>query len=250
VAGESATRGEARWLKAGTASIWFTTSVGVLHPYYRSVGHEWLARLGLPDWLMWVACAGELVLAVLIVVLPANGWLTAAQVGAVAGFTTILAALEPALLVHPFGLLTKNVPFVALAITVWLLSREGWSSRAWWVLRIGMASIWVTEGLFPKVLFQQPMELAVVANSGLVPMSPSVFLSLLGVAQVGSGVLALVLRGAPLRWLLTAQLMALVVLPLLVSWQDPLLWVHPFGPMTKNLPIIAGTWGVLRRCSH
>jgi DoxX-like family len=39
-----------------------------------------------------------------------------------------------------------------------------------------------------------------------------------------------------------------VVLPLLVSWQHPLLWFHPFGPMTKNLPILFGTLLVLRRC--
>jgi hypothetical protein len=112
-----------------------------------------------------------------------------------------------------------------------------------------MALIWITEGLFPKLLFQQPMELAVVANSGLVPISAPAFLSFLGFAQLASGVLALVLRGRLLRWLLIAQVAALVVLPALVSWQDPMLWFHPFGPMTKNLPILFGTLGVLRRCT-
>jgi hypothetical protein len=165
----------------------------------------------------------------------------------VVGFTVILAALEPMLLVHPFGVLSKNYPLLAMLGTCWLVSREGWSSRATWLLRCGMALVWVTEGVFPKVLFQQPMEVAVVANSGLVPMRPDVFLALLGVAQALSGVLALVLRGRWLAWLLGAHLFALVVLPALVSWQDPLLWVHPFGPMTKNLPIIAGTWVVFRR---
>ncbi len=245
---DAASPSEILWLKVGAASIWLTTALGVLHPFYRSVGHEWLGRLGLPDALMWATCGGELVLAVLLLALPVNGWLTAVQVAGVTGFTVILAVLEPALLVHPFGLLTKNVPFLALVVATWLVAREGWSPRAWWTLRVGTASIWITEGLFPKLLFQQPLELAVVANSGLVPLDPSRFLSLLGAAQVASGVLALVLRGAPLRWLLSAQIAALVVLPLLVSWQDPLLWFHPFGPMTKNLPIIAGTVGVLRRC--
>lgn len=246
---QAATPGELRWLKAGTASIWLTTGLGVLHPYYRAVGHDWLSRLGLPDGLMWVTCAGELGLAVLILLLAPKWWLMAAQVGGVAVFTVILAALEPSLLVHPFGLLTKNLPFAALVITVWLISREGWTPRALWILRGGMALIWITEGLFPKLLFQQPMELAVVANSGLVPISAPLFLMLMGIAQVVSGVLALVLKGRWLRWLLIAQVSALVLLPLLVSWQQPLLWFHPFGPMTKNFPIIAGTLGVLRRCS-
>lgn len=247
---KTATPGEVFWLKAGTASLWLTTALGVLHPYYRAVGHDWLSRLGLPDWLMWATCAGELVLGTVILVLPPKWWLMAAQVAGVTGFTVILAALEPSLLAHPFGMLTKNLPFAALVITVWLISREGWTARALWVLRAGMALIWITEGLFPKLLFQQPMEVAVVANSGLVPMPAPLFLGLLGVAQVVSGVLALLLKGRLLRWLLRAQVGALVVLPLLVSWQDPMLWFHPFGPMTKNVPIIAGTLGVLYRCSR
>lgn len=247
---EAASGGELAFLKAGTASIWLTTALGVLHPYYRSVGHDWLARLGLPDWLMWATCAAELGLALTMLVLPPRWWLMAAQVGGVTVFTAILAGLEPALLVHPFGVLTKNLPFVALVISTWLVSIEGWTPRALWVLRVGMALIWMTEGLFPKVLFQQPMELLVVSNSGLVPMSAPVFLRAMGFAQLISGVLALVLTGKLLRWLLMAQVAALVVLPLLVSVQDPLLWFHPFGPMTKNLPIIVGTLGVLRRCSR
>lgn len=220
----------------------------MLHPYYRSVGHEWLSRLGLPDWLMWLTCAGELVLGVVILMLPPKWWLMAAQVGGVTVFTIILAALEPMLLVHPFGMLSKNYPFIALVVATWLAASEGWTPRATWTLRAGMALVWITEGLFPKVFFQQPMELAVVSNSGLVPMSAPVFLMLLGFAQAISGVLALVLRGRLLRWLLVAQTAALVALPALVSWQDPMLWFHPFGPMTKNLPVIFGTLGALRRC--
>jgi len=238
------------FLKVGTASIWLTTALGVLHPYYRAVGHDWLSRLGLPDWLMWATCAAELLLALTILLLPPRWWLMVAQVGGVLVFTLILAGLEPMLLAHPFGVLTKNVPFAALVITTWLVSVEGWTPRALWVLRVGMALIWVTEGLIPKVLFQQPMELMVVSNSGLVPMSAPLFLRGMGFLQLISGVLALVLPLRPLRWLLLAQVAALVVLPLLVSAQDPLLWFHPFGPMTKNLPIIVGTLGVLRRCSR
>jgi len=248
VQASTATPRELAWLKAGAASIWLTTALGVLHPYYREVGHAWLFRLGLPDALMWLACAGELVLGALVLALPPKTWLLAVQVGGVAFFTTVLAALDPRLLVHPFGMLTKNGPFVALVVATWLAAREGWTPRAWWTLRVGMALIWVTEGLFPKVFFQQPLELDVVARSGLVPMSPSGFLMLLGLAQAASGVLALVLRGRWLVALLAAQVAALVLLPALVSWQDPTLWFHPFGPMTKNLPLLAGTVEVLRRC--
>ena len=111
-----ATARELFWLKAGTAYLWLTTWLGVLHPQYRRVGHDWLARLGLPDGLMWLTCAGELALGFAILALPPKGWLMAAQVAGVTVFTVNLAALEPMLLVHPFGMLSKNYPFIALVL--------------------------------------------------------------------------------------------------------------------------------------
>jgi hypothetical protein len=244
----AATGGELRWLKAGCASIWLTTALGVLHPFYREVGHGFLSRLGLPDWLMWATCAGELVLAALVLVLRPPTWLFVLQAGAVTTFTLILGVLEPMLLVHPYGVLSKNYPFLALVAVTWLVAREGWTPRVTWLLRGGMALVWVTEGIFPKVFFQQPMELAVVSGSGLVPLDPSTFLVLLGLAQAASGVAAVLARGKLLVFIVGAQALALLMLPALVSWQDPTLWVHPFGPMTKNLPILACTLMVLHRC--
>ncbi len=155
---EPARQGELLFLKLGAASIWFTTALGVLHPFYREVGSAFLGRLGLPEWLMWATCAGELVLAIIIVVSAPKTWLFVAQAGGVTVFTLILAFLEPMLLVHPFGMLSKNYPFLALVTATWLVAREGWTARATWVLRGGMALIWMTEGLFPKLLFQQPKQ--------------------------------------------------------------------------------------------
>jgi hypothetical protein len=40
---------------------------------------------------------------------------------------------------------------------------------------------------------------------------------------------------------------ALVVLPLLISWEQPLWWLHPFQPFTKNLPILVGSVVLWRR---
>lgn len=244
VAGER----DLQWLSWGASSIWLTTGLGVLHPYYQRVGEGYLDRLHLPHALMWGACALELLLALAVAVLRPTPMLVGLQVAMIATFTGVLAVVEPALLVHPFGVLSKNYPLVAMLVTSSLVARQGWTPTATWLLRGGMALVWVTEGLFPKVFFQQPLELAVVANSGLSPFEPSRFLWLLGLAQAASGVAALLLRGTLLRALLVAQTAALVVLPLLVSWQLPELWVHPFGPMTKNLPIIVGTLVVLRRC--
>jgi hypothetical protein len=238
---------EQRALCGGVAFVWLVTGLSVLHPYYREVGHDYLSRLGLPDSLMYMTCAAEVLLGLRVALGPPTTVVTALQVVMVAGFTVILACLDPRLLAHPDGILTKNVPLLATLGTAWLLWREGSNRRAEWLLRGGMAVIWVTEGLFPKILFPAAWEVALVARSGLVHGDAAVFLRVMGACEVVAGVAALLLRGRPLRWLLGAQLAALVVLPALVGWQEPHLWVHPFGPLTKNVPILVGTAALWRR---
>ncbi len=245
---EGIVRSEEPALRLSIAAVWLATGVMVLHPHYREIGEAWLARIPLPPAVMWLACLGEILLGAWLLRGPMTPVVAGLQVVLVTGFTLILAALDPWLLAHPFGVLTKNLPLLAVVGTAWLLHREGWSPRATGLLRVGMALIWLTEGLVPKILFQQPAELAVVANSGWVSMDPGRFLIGLGAAQALSGIAVLVLRGRALQLLLGAQVLALVVLPVLVSVQDPLLWVHPFGPLTKNLPILVGTAVVLMRC--
>lgn len=238
-----------RALVRSVAFVWLATAVLVLHPHYRAVGEAYLDRLGLPHWLMWATCAAELVLGV-VVALARPTWLSfALQAGPVAAFTIILAAIEPLLLAHPYGVLSKNLPLVGALGVATLMAREGRSARAWWLLRVAMALPWFTEGLVPKILFVQELELEVVRASGLVPMDATAFLHLLGAAQIASGVAALALRGRALALLLWLQVAALIALPILVSWHDPLLWVHPFLPLLKNVPIIVGTVVVARRCS-
>lgn len=234
-------------LRGGIASIWLLTGLLVVFAAYRATGAAYLAPLELPVWTMFVACALEVLLGLRVALGRASTWLCALQALGIVFFTAVLAWEEPRLLVHRFGVLTKNLPLLALVGTAWLVEREGWSERAKTLLRSGMAVIWITEGLFPKILFPSPDELATVHGSGLVPGDPARFLVFMGACQVASGLAALALRGRAARLVLLAQAAALVFLPLLVSWREPLLWVHPFGPMTKNLPILAGTLLAARR---
>ena len=238
-----------RLLRWALACVWLATGILVLHPAYRSEGTDWLARLGLgPEWMLG-ACAGEVILAAILFARRTNPWLALLQGGAIVGFTIILAALSPRLLVHPLGVLSKNLPLLAAIATAWLLVGEGFSQRAQWILRIGMAAPWISEGLFPKLLFLQPMEIEIVSFWGFSATSAGVLIRLVGVAQLLSGVAALLLRGRPLAWLLGAQLVALALLPIVVTVPLPLAWVHPFGPLTKNVVLLAGTFVLFRRCT-
>lgn len=235
------------WLRISVALVWLLTAVGVVHPFYREVGASYLTALGLPTWLMPLTCAIELVLGVVVWTQRPRRWLTLLQVGMILTFTLLLAVHEPLLLASPFGYLSKNLQILAILFIIDRVERDGaWSdvTRRW--LRIAMAIVWITEGLFPKILFQQSIELAMVPRIGIESISPSILVGAMGVCQIASGILALVLTGQPRRLLLTAQALALIVLPLLVGLLEPTLYVHPFGPFLKNLPILTGTW-LLRR---
>jgi uncharacterized protein YqjF (DUF2071 family) len=232
-----------RW---GNASIWLATGLLVLAPGYRAVGEHYLDLLHLPHFLMWITCAAEVALALVIAFMRPNWILTLIPTGMVVSFTAILAVHDPTLLVHPLGILTKNIPILALIWVAFLVHERGWNDANTMLLRAGMAIVWITEGLFPKILFQQGWELAFAAD--MAPwIDASLLLYVIGALQIASGLLALALRGNALRALLFGQCAALLVLPILVGVYSPDLFVHPFGPLTKNLPILAGTTLALMR---
>lgn len=242
-------RRDAALLRWGVASVWLATGLLVLTPQYRAVGGAALAELGLPDALMWATCSGEVALGLWVARRPSDRWTTGLQVALVTIFTLILAVHEPRLLVSPYGVLTKNLPIVGAALGALWLEGEGWTTRARWTLRGTMAAIWLTEGLGPKILFQQAEELAIAARTGLSFGHPERLLAAIGVAQITGGLLALALAGRLLRLVLGAQVLALIALPLVVGWMRPDLWFHPFGPLTKTIPVLAGTFVLWRRCS-
>lgn len=237
-----------RLLSASIGAVWMLTALAWLHPYFREVGGAYLARLGLPAWFMLPACIAALLLGAAVMLGRARMWVSALQIALILAFTAVLASLEPLLLAHPFGMLSKNLPLLLFIVTAWLVERDGWTATARRTLRIGVAVVWLTEGLFPKLLFQQELELAMAPRLGLTFAPAAVLVAALGVAQISAGIAALWLEGRALRMLLGALAAVLVVLPLIVGSLEPTLWVHPFGPFIKNLPILVATLIAMRKC--
>jgi len=239
-----------RLLRYGMAFIWLATGVLVIHPHYREIGGDYLATMGLGSELMVATCIGEIALAVYMLRCKRMSlWLVLLQTAAIGGFSMILAVVEPMLLVHYLGMLTKNLPLLACIWAAWLLAEDGWTPRTTWVLRGGMAIIWITEGVLPKMLFLQPGEVEIIQAFGLSADQAASLIWVTGLAQAISGVAVLLLRGRLLWCLLLLQWLALLLLPLMVTIVQPLMWVHPFGPLTKSMTIGIGTFVAWRRCS-
>jgi len=228
-------------LRGGIAFIWLFTGLAVLHPFYRSVGGLYLARLSLPDGLMYAACVAEVVLGLCVLLFPPRLWMTALQLAMIAAFTLILAVTEPELLVNPFGVLSKNVTLAALIVTAQLVESEGWTGEARRVLLGGLAFIWAWEGVMACALFQGPTLREVLAFTGLETEQLRLLLIVAGIGQALGGVALLMLRGPWLRLLLGLQAVGLLLICVLVTRYEPRLWFHPFGPVSKNVPLILGT---------
>jgi hypothetical protein len=234
-------------LRCSLAAVWLATGGLVLHPGYRAAAAPWLQAVHLPDAVMWATCGAEILLGLLLLRPQPPRWVWPLQGAMVLAFTAILVVADPALLAHPLGILTKNIPFLLVVLVLGFRRMPAAGLPV--VLRLAAAIPWFTEGLLPKIAFQTPWELALVPRMGFEATSPTVVLTAVGLAQAISGVLALTLRGRALQVLLIGHAAALIVLPVWIGWLEPAWWVHPFGPLTKNLPILAATIVLVRRCS-
>ncbi len=108
------------------------------------------------------------------------------------------------------------------------------------VLRYAIASVWiataiVSAGLYPAELSYQLLERTGVppALGPLMLYGASAFDLLLGL-----GIVLLTHR----RWLWLMQLALVGFYTIVIAWKLPEFLLHPYGPLTKNLPMLAAIW--------
>ncbi len=115
----------------------------------------------------------------------------------------------------------------------WLLPPLRWSIAFVWI-----ATAFVSAGVYPAELSYQLLE-----RTGVPPaLGP---LMLYGASAfdlaMGLGILLLKRR----RWLWWTQLVLIGFYTLVIAWKLPEFLVHPYGPLTKNVPMLAAIWLLL-----
>jgi hypothetical protein len=230
-----------RWLRLGVAFVWLWTGLAVLHPHYRELGESFLAPLGLPPAVMYATCAAEVLLGLRVALGRAATWLTLLQVMLIVGFTGILSVTEPRLWLDAFGVLTKNLALLVMIGTAWLLEREGWSERAVRLFREGLALFWVVDGSLM-------VGVGVLGNPAELPGS---VVWGFGAFEIALAVQVTITRGKVPAITRDSYLVFLLLVTVVASVASPLLWFHPFGPLTKNvavavaaLVLMGGPWAV------
>jgi uncharacterized protein YbjT (DUF2867 family) len=108
------------------------------------------------------------------------------------------------------------------------------------ILRIGIALVWIATAIVSAFVYPVQDSYTLLARTGipealrpLMLYGASAFDMLLGL-----GILFLKRR----RWLWLAQLGLIGFYTVVIAWKLPEFLVHPYGPLTKNLPMLAAIW--------
>jgi uncharacterized protein YbjT (DUF2867 family) len=105
------------------------------------------------------------------------------------------------------------------------------------LLRLSVAVMWFIAALVSMGPYPVADSLALLRSIGI----PAEWAPLLLVGAIGTDLAFGVMTLLPWRprWLWPAQIAVVLVYTLIITWRLPLLWLEPFGPVAKNLPILA-----------
>jgi uncharacterized protein YbjT (DUF2867 family) len=149
-----------------------------------------------------------------------------------------------ALLKRPARTVSEFIPAAAAA-------RDRVSSQLQWLLpllRVSIALVWIFTGIVSLGLYPVEASYALLARAGVpASLAPA---ALYGAAALDLllGYLSLSARRRPGLWLL--QIIVIVAFTVVVTWKLPEYWLHPYGPILKNLPMLAAIWAVYELERH
>jgi uncharacterized protein YbjT (DUF2867 family) len=117
------------------------------------------------------------------------------------------------------------------------------SAQLQWLLpplRWAVALVWIVTGAVSLGLYPRHLSYDLLARVGVTgTWAPAL---LYGAASLNLffGVATLLLRRRRVLWL--AQIAVILAYTVLITWKLPEFWLHPYGPILKNLPLLAGIW--------
>jgi hypothetical protein len=107
------------------------------------------------------------------------------------------------------------------------------------LMRYTLAAIWLVTGVLSLGIFPQRESLGLLAQVGL--RSDVALIALYGSASldIALGILTL---ARPMTMLWRAQATLVIAYSVIIAFCLPEYWLHPFGPVLKNLPILMLLW--------
>lgn len=102
--------------------------------------------------------------------------------------------------------------------------------------QLTLALVWIVTGILSMGIYPVEDSYALLAQVGLQGVLASMALYGAALLDIGLGIATLVRPG---RWLWRMQIAIMAGYTVIISFFLPEFWLHPFGPILKNLPILA-----------
>lgn len=117
---------------------------------------------------------------------------------------------------------------------------DRWHARLYWLrplLRLSIAFTWIGTAIVSALLYPAADSYALLAQTGIQGIYAP--LTLYGAAALDLALGIAVLTRYRLRETVWLQIAVIIGYMLIISWALPEYWLHPFGPLTKNVPLLA-----------
>lgn len=107
------------------------------------------------------------------------------------------------------------------------------------LMRYTLAAVWLVTGVLSLGVFPQQESLALLAHAGLHGAVSQTALYGSASLDIVLGILTIA-RPSPMLW--RAQATLVLAYSFIIALYLPWYWLHPFGPMLKNLSILLLLW--------
>lgn len=109
------------------------------------------------------------------------------------------------------------------------------TSRMYLAARLSLSFLWIFTGV-TSAFFAKDIGYEVLANGGITGSLADICILSASVLDVGIGIWLLI--GWRLKVCCLIQMVVIAAYTLLLTAIDPSFWLHPFGPLTKNIPVL------------
>jgi uncharacterized protein YbjT (DUF2867 family) len=113
------------------------------------------------------------------------------------------------------------------------------AARLQWLLpllRAAVALMWIVTGWVSLAVYPLAESYALLARTGITGRAAPLALGGAALLDIALGIAALAVRR---RWVWWAQIVLVLGYTAIITWRLPEYWAHPYGPVLKNVPILA-----------
>ena len=107
------------------------------------------------------------------------------------------------------------------------------------MLRFSIAFLWIYTGIISAFIYPVEQSYSMLEAVGVAEWLRPVMLY--GAAALDFGLGMALLLSYRIRLIVLVQITVIVLYSIIISFSQPEFWIHPFGPLSKNIPLIAAT---------